>query len=131
MEGLYTKTVEPTVTTSSLTMEVEAIKHEIQWLASQASTAHITSGLQPGRADVLRGLRNFLNMDRPEHHRFDRPKERGAEKGSGQHSILQGWERSVFNRQTLALFQGQLEETAERHGGVHMGLSQPYDAILS
>ena len=29
-----------------------------------ASTADITSGLQLGRAEVLRGLRNFLNMDR-------------------------------------------------------------------
>ena len=33
-----------------------------------ASTADITSGLQLGRAEVLRGLRDFLNMDRPEHH---------------------------------------------------------------
>ena len=30
-----------------------------------ASTADITSGLELGRAEVLRGLRNFLNMDRP------------------------------------------------------------------
>ena len=116
------------ITTSSLTMEVEAVTHAVQWVASQrnvqitqaiifthsmnllqkvesgmgcpdwhtamhslqrrlwiycpgnagvsgneqadrlASTAHITSGLQLGRAEVLRGLRNFLNMDRPEHH---------------------------------------------------------------
>ena len=33
MEGLYTKTVEPTE--SSLTTEVEAVIHAIQWLASQ------------------------------------------------------------------------------------------------
>ena len=121
------------VTTSSLTMEVEAVTHAIQWLASQrdaqithaiiltdsmnllrkvefgmgcpdwhtamhslrvqrllwiycprhagvseneqadrmASTADITSGLQLGRAEVLRGLRNFLNMDKPEHHSVD------------------------------------------------------------
>ena len=26
------------------------------------------AGLQLGRAEVLRGLRNFLNMDGPEHH---------------------------------------------------------------
>ena len=37
-----------------------------------ASTAHITCGLQLGRAEMLRGLRNFLNMDRPEHHSIDR-----------------------------------------------------------
>ena len=48
-----------------------------------ASTAHITSGLQLGSAEVLRGLRKFLNMDRPEHHSIDRLKERGVEKGSG------------------------------------------------
>ena len=38
-----------------------------------ASTADITSGLQLGRAEVLRGLRNFLNTDKPEHHSTDRP----------------------------------------------------------
>ena len=134
------------VTTSSLTMEVEAVTHAIQCLASQrdarithavirtdslnllqkvesgmgcpdwhtamyslrlqrllwiyagvsgneradrlASTADITSGLQLGRAEVLRGLRNFLNTDKPEHHSTDRLKGRGLEKGSGRHSTL-------------------------------------------
>ena len=52
-----------------------------------ASTADITSGLQLGRAEVLRGLRNFLNTDKPEHHSNDRLKET-VEKGSGQHSTL-------------------------------------------
>ena len=139
------------VTTSSLTMEVDAVTHTIQWLASQrdaqithaivrtdsmnllqkveygmgcpdwhtamhslrlqrivdllswalrsqgneradrvASTADITSGLQLGRAEVLRVLRNFLNMDRPGHHSIDCLKERGVEKGSVRHSTLQG-----------------------------------------
>ena len=32
--------------------------------ARLASTADITSGLQLGRVEVLRGLGNFLNMDR-------------------------------------------------------------------
>ena len=41
-----------------------------------ASTADITSGLQLGREEVLRGLRNFLNMDRLKHHSIDRLKER-------------------------------------------------------
>ena len=49
-------------------------------------------------AEVLRGLKNFLNMDRPEHHSTDRVKERGVEKGSGRHFTLQGRERSVFNQ---------------------------------
>ena len=147
------------VTTSSMTMEVEAVTNAIQWLASQrdadytcrhshrlneppakggvwnglprlahshaqssatktsvdllswarrvseneragrlASTADITSGLQLGRAEVLRGLRNFLNTDKPEHHIIDRLKERGVEKGSSRHSTLQARERSVFNQ---------------------------------
>ena len=145
---------------SSLTMEVEAVTHVIQWLASQrdaqithaimltdsmnlqqqvetgmgcpdwhtamhslwlkrlqwlycpgvsgneradrlASTADITSGLQLGRVGVLRGLRKFLDMDRPEHHSTDRLKERGVEKGSGWHFTLQGRERSVFNQTNI------------------------------
>ena len=66
-----------------------------------ASTADITSGLQLGTAEVLRSLRNFLNTHKPEHHGTDRLKERGVEKGSGQHSTLQGRERSVFNQTNI------------------------------
>ena len=66
-----------------------------------ASTADITSGLQLGRAEALGGLRNFLDMDRPEHHSTDCLKERGVEKGSDRHSTLQGRERSVFNRANI------------------------------
>ena len=66
-----------------------------------ASTADITSGLQLGRAEVLRGLRNFLSTDKPEHHNIDRLKERGVEKGSGRHSTLKGRERSVFNQTNI------------------------------
>ena len=66
-----------------------------------ASTADITSGLQLGRAEMLRGSGNFLNMDRPELHSIDRLKERGVEKGSGRHSTLQGRERSVFNKANI------------------------------
>ena len=47
-----------------------------------ANTADITSGLQLGRAEVLRGLRNFVNMDRQEHRSIDRLEERGVEKGN-------------------------------------------------
>ena len=92
-----------------------------------ASTEDITSDLQLGRAEMLRGLRNFLNTDKPEHHSIDRLKERGVEKGSGRHSNLQGRERSVFNQANIGTyFEGSLEETAERRG-----LSERYDAILS
>ena len=62
-----------------------------------ASTADITSGLQLGRAEVLWGLSNFLNMDRPNHHSTTCLKERGVEKESGWHSTLLGREWSVFN----------------------------------
>ena len=63
-----------------------------------ASTAHSTSGLQLGRAEVLRGLKNFLNMDRLEHHNIDRLKERRVNKGICRHSTLQGRERAMFNQ---------------------------------
>ena len=96
-----------------------------------ASTADITSGLRPGRAEVLRGLRNFLNMGRPEHHGIDRLKERGVEKGSGRHSTLREFGNDLCStRQTLALFRGQLWGDC-RETGASMGLSERYDAILS
>ena len=68
---------------------------------SLASTADITSGLQLGRAELLRGLRNFLNMDRPEHHSTDRPKEKGVEKWSGRYFTLQGRKRCVFKQTNI------------------------------
>ena len=78
-----------------------------------ASTANITSGLQLGRAELLRGLRYFLNMDRPEHHSTDRLKERGLERGRGRHCTLRGRARSVFNQTNIDSFEGNLGETAE------------------
>ena len=51
-----------------------------EWTDRLASTADITLnnfGLQLGRAEVLRGLRNFLNKDRPEKHSIDHLKEKG------------------------------------------------------
>ena len=66
-----------------------------------ASTADFTAGLQLGRVEVLRGLRNFLNLDRLEHHSIDCLKERGVEKGSSRHSTLWGREQSVFNQTNI------------------------------
>ena len=68
-----------------------------------ASTADITSGLQLGGAEVLRGLRNFLNMDRPEHHSIDCLKERGVA------DVLPSEVENDLSssRQILALFRGQ------------------------
>ena len=71
------------------------------WADRLASTVDILSGLQLGRAEVLSSLRNFLNMDRPEHHSIDCLKKREVEKGSGRHSTLQGRERSVFNQRNI------------------------------
>ena len=72
-----------------------------EWADRLASTADNTSGLQLGRAEVLRGLRNFLSTNKPEHHSIDRLMERGVEKGSGRHSTLQGREWSVFNQTNI------------------------------
>ena len=81
-------------------------------------------GLQLGRTEVLRGLRNFLNMDRPEQFRTDCLQERGVGKGSGRHSTFRG-------REHWYCFEGKFGETAERWGGAHMRLSERYGAILS
>ena len=62
------------------------------------------SGLQLGRAEVLRGLRNFLNRDRPEHDSIDRLKERGVEKGNIPPSKVRN--NLCSTRQMLALFRG-------------------------
>ena len=62
---------------------------------------------------MLRGLRNFLNMDRMEKHSTDRLKERGLQKGSGRHSTLRG----IVSRAALG-------DTVERRGGARMGLSE-------
>ena len=66
-----------------------------------ASTVDILSGLQFGKVEMLRGLRNFLNMDRPEHHSKDCLKERGVENESSQYSALQGREWSEFNQTNI------------------------------
>ena len=66
---------------------VHARVSENEQVDKPTSTAYITSGLHLCRAEVLRGLRNFLNMDRPEIHSIDRLKDRGVEKGSGRHSL--------------------------------------------
>ena len=81
-----------------------------------ASTAVITSGLQLGRAEVLRGLRDFLKVDRPEHHSIDRLKERGVEKGSGRHSAHRGQEQSVFNQTDTGIVSRETLGRLLRHG---------------
>ena len=107
---------------------------ENEWADRLASTADITSGQQFGRAEVLPGLRDFLNMDRSKHHSNDDPNERGVETGSVQKSTLRGWERSVHCVQRdkyWRCFEGNLVETAVRRGGARMGLNERFDTILS
>ena len=180
------------VTTSSLTMEAEAVTHEIQWLAYQrdaqithaiiltdsmnllqkvvsgmgcpdwhtamhslrlqrllwiycpghagvsgneqadrlASTTDITSRLQLGRAEVLRGLKNFLNMDMTKHHNIDRLKERGERQRPTFHPT-RSRTVCVQPHRHWHCFEGNLGETVERQGRARMGLSERYDAILS
>ena len=73
-----------------------------------ASTADITFGLQLGRAEVLRGLRNFLNMDRPGHHSSDRPKEERCGERKGKTFHPPKVENNLYStRQILELFRGQ------------------------
>ena len=72
-----------------------------------ASTADITSGLQLVRADVLGVLRDFLNVNRSQHHSIHRLKERGEEKGSGRRSTVRDRELSVSATPALELFRGQ------------------------
>ena len=59
VEGLCTKTVEPTVTTSSLTMEVEAVTHAIQWLASQRD-AQITHDILTDSMNLLQKVESGM-----------------------------------------------------------------------
>ena len=66
--------------------------------------------------EVLRGLRNFLNMDRSEHHSIDDLKERGMEKGSGRHSTLRSRERSVFNQTNTGTVSRTTMESMLRDG---------------
>ena len=103
-----------------------------EWADSLASTADITSGLQLGRAEVLRGLRNFLNMDRPEQHGIYRLKKRRVEVKQTADIPPSKVENNLCStRQYCHCFKGNLGETAERRGGARMGLSERYDAIMS
>ena len=96
-----------------------------------ASTADIISGLQLGRAEVLRGLKILLNMDRPEHHSVDRLKERGWRKEAADVPPSKVVNNLCSTRQILVLFWGQPWKSAERQGRACMGLFECFYAILS
>ena len=67
-----------------------------------ASTADITSSLHLGRAEVFGGWRNFLNMNRPEHHSIDHQNERGWRKEAADIPPSKGRERAVFRQTNTA-----------------------------
>ena len=70
------------------------------------SSATTTSGLQLGRAEVLWGLRNFLNTEKPEHHSINRRKEERRKEASDiPPSMVEN--DLCSTRQILALFRGQ------------------------
>ena len=104
----------------------------LPWADRLASTVDITSGLQLGREEVLRGLRNFLNMDRPEHHSTDRLKgKRSGDRKRPTFPPPRSGTICVQPDKHWHCFEGNFGETAERRGGARMGLSKRYDAILS
>ena len=82
---------------------------QIDWRTQQ--TSHLVCSLVGQMCSEA--LRNFLNMDRPEHHSIDRLKERGVEKGR---------ERSAFNQTNIgtvsrATLERLLRDGAERIWG--------------
>ena len=84
------------------------------------------------RAEVLRGLRNFLNVDRPEHHNNHCLMERRMEKGRSRHSTLRDQERSELNHTNISTVSKTSLRLLQRNGGgAHKGLSKCCDAILS
>ena len=148
------------VMSSSLTMEAEAVTYAIQWLAFQRDTQithaiiltdsmnllqKVESGKSCpnwytamqglrllGRAEVLRCLRNFLNMDRPEHHSIDRLKERrSGERKQPTFHPPRSRTICVQPDEYWHCFESNLWETTQRQGRARMGLSEHYDAILS
>ena len=95
-----------------------------------ASTGRLpAAGLQLGREEVLRGLRNFVNMFRPELQSVDRLKERGVVEGK----------RPTFNSPGTMCAQPDLHwhclesnfwETVQRWARALMGLSEHCNAVI-
>ena len=97
-----------------------------------ASTADITFGLQFGRVEVLRGFRNFLNMDIPEHHNINCLEGKGSgERERPTFCPPRSGTTCVQPDKHWHCFEDNLGVIAERRGEARMGLSERYDAILS
>ena len=80
------------------------------WTDTLASTADRTSSLHLHRAEVLRGLRNFLNVATPEHHSSD-------------HMITSKVWNDLCSTRLCHCYKGDLGDTAERWGRACMGFS--------
>ena len=93
-----------------------------------ASTTNIIIGVQIGRADLLRGLRNFQNREKPKHHSINCLKK--TKKTNDVPSSRSGMIYFYLDKSGYC-FKEKLWETAERLDGVPMSLSKHYDAILS
>ena len=102
---------------------------------THASTADIITGLQLDKAEVLRGLREYLNIDGPEQYSADHLEERGVEKKSGQHFTLWGWEWSVSSQIVFRTTCGDCWETGKSAYGLfwahcHLGQKLETGACL-
>ena len=61
--------------------------------AGHVPVERLVTSLQLGKSEMLRGSRNFLITDKPEHYGFDCLKEKGGDR----HSARRSRERSVFS----------------------------------
>ena len=68
---------------------------------SLAGKADLKDGLQLGRSDILRNLRQILQSQSQGHHTVDRLIERGIQKGSGRRSVLRGRHRAIVNQTNI------------------------------
>ena len=85
--------------------------------------------MQLGKAEVLRGLRNFVLTDSSEHQSIDRLEVRGSEKAAVAVSLSQVGTICVQPDQPWFCFEGLLLDTTARLDGAHMGLSEHYDGF--
>ena len=84
-----------------------------------------------GRSEVLRSLRYYLQSQSQGHHAIDRPEGRGVERGSARRSSLKEREGHRQSDEHWNCFKGNVGETSERKGGVHMFFSKHIDTILN
>ena len=110
-----------------------------------ASAADIAIGLQPGMAEMLRGLRNILNSDNRASQNWLPRRRRGREGTTDWHSPRSGTMCQTRSTLVLAALKGKRaggkregeggggeeEEGARRQNGARMDLSERYCAAFS